>query len=386
MNAMDQSAMTIVGTVTTMNILGNNVYINGSGKIETLKIRGAGLTNYCKTDNTVSNPYKTVKDIKAARKDSGKATESSPTVTMRLALSNMPEGWSEVDLVWFVDSKEYSRSKRNLLKEGSIISQSYNFSKYLDGFHSSVLFTVYATIDGKQSLIYSGYVNVEESIRTVAQSIRTQNIQGRLRQNSRLCTSRSLETTIKEIPANTQVTVLQSRQSTATRVRLPDGTTGWVRYYDVEILPGTYYITKDYSTAVKEYYVNNTRKWGSSTGYMIWVSLYTQRINIFKGSKGKWKLVRSGPIASGRNDCPTPVEDKTILYKTPQWNYPEYYCHHVSVFDEARGFHSRPTAYNGSVYYAAIGYPASNGCVRLMDEDCIFIYNNCAVGTAVHIY
>ena len=119
---------------------------------------------------------------------------------------------------------------------------------------------------------------------------------------------------------------------------------------------------------------------------MIWVSLYTQRINIFKGSKGKWKLVRSGPIASGRNDCPTPVEDKTILYKTPQWNYPEYYCHHVSVFDEARGFHSRPTAYNGSVYYAAIGYPASNGCVRLMDEDCIFIYNNCAVGTAVHIY
>lgn len=395
-NAYYDCGITNNGTVNTMNVLGDSVYINGDGLIKTLNLKADELTNRCNTNSTVNVPHNTVDSITATRTDSNKATEANPKVKMTLKLQNMPEGWSECDLKWYVNSEFAAETKRDLLKEGSTISQTYNFSKFLDGFHTQVLFTVYITVNGKQRLLYKGYVNVEEAVATIAQNVRTQNVQGQLRNKGNLYTSMDLTTVKKSnIAAGTQVTILQSRNSTATQVRMQDGTTGWMNYYNVAIVNGTYYTTLDYSTAVKEYYVNKVRNWGSSKQYMIWVSLYTQKINIFQGSKGNWHLIRSGPIASGRNDCPTPVEDVTIHSKTMRWNYPypghdpAFYCHHVSVFDSARGFHSRPTKWGepeGSILYWAIGYPASAGCVRLMDEDCIFIYENCPIGTAVHIY
>ncbi len=392
-NAMDNTAISILGTVGTMNVLGYNVYINGSGRINTLVQRGTGLTNYCAVDSAVYNPYKTTGNAVATRTDNGKVSSKAPTLTMGLRLTNMPEGWSECDLVWFVDGKEISRTARNLLQEGSVITASYNFSSYLDGFHPTVPFTVYITHKGVQTLLYRGTVNLEESVQDIAKNVRTQNIQGQLRNSDKLYTSfnpddQSFSGYKRNLSAGTRVTILQSREACATQVRLSDGTVGWTHYYNVAILSGTYYITQDYSTPVKEYFVNNVKNWGSSTGYMIWVSLYTQRINIFSGYRGHWTLIRSGPIASGRNDCPTPVEDVKLYYHTYSWVYDPYYVHHVTVFDEARGFHSRPTKYDrdgGGLYDNTIGMPASNGCIRLLDEDAIYVYN-LPLNTAVHIY
>ncbi|MBR3076924.1 MAG: S-layer homology domain-containing protein [Oscillospiraceae bacterium] len=396
-NLMNHAGMSLAegAKVTKANVLGDNVYINGNGQIVTLEQRGDNLTNHCNTGTTIQNPYNDASTVEGIRQDSTAATESAPTVKMQLKLKNMPEGWSECDLVWFVNGNEVSRTYRNLLKEGSLISQSYNFSNFMDGLHDSVVFTVYITIDDEQYLIYRGYVNIKESVQRIAATIRTQNVQGKLRANGKLYTSSSLSTEKRSIPAGTQVTILQSTECTATKVRLQDGTEGWTNYYNVAIVSGTYYITTDYSQAVKEYYVNQVRNWGSNTKYMIWVSLYTQRVNIFYGSKGNWRLVRTGPIASGRNDCPTPVEDSTVWGKTERWNYPApghdppFYCHSVSYIDSARGFHSRPTKWGepyGSILYTAIGYPASAGCVRLMDSECIFIYQTVPLGTAIHIY
>ena len=51
--------------------------------------------------------------------------------------------------------------------------------------------------------------------------------------------------------------------------------------------------------------------------------------------------------------------------------------------------HSRPTKWGepiGSILYDAIGYPASAGCIRMLDEDCIYIHDKLPLGTAVHIY
>ena len=394
LNAMEKASMTIMGTVKTMNVLGDKVYVNGDGKIEQLNLRGRDFTNRCQTGKTTENPYRGVEDIKATRTDSGTVTDSSPTLKLSLKLSNMPEGWSEADLAWFVDGQELARTKRNLLKEGSVVSQSCNFRNYFDGLHESVVFTVYITINGKQALLYKGYVDLDGAVQTIAQSVRTQNVQGRLRRNALIYSDVDMTKLIKEIPKGTQVTILMSKSSTATKIRMQDGTVAWTSYYAVEIVNGSYYTTKDYSTAVKEYYVNKIRDWGSSTGYMIWVSLYTQRFNVFQGYRGHWRLIRTVPIASGRNDCPTPVEDAKLLYHTT-WNYPApghnppFYCHHVTVFDTARGFHSRPTKWGepiGSILYDAIGYPASAGCIRMLDEDCIYIHDKLPLGTAVHIY
>ena len=163
---------------------------------------------------------------------------------------------------------------------------------------------------------------------------------------------------------------------------------GWVAHNSVSVISGTYYTTTHYSKEVKEAYVNKVRNWDSTTGYLIWVSLWTQEVCIFTGSKGNWKLLRSDPCSSGANQCPTPVESVSILYKTQAWYYSEYYCHHVSVFDSARGFHSWPIK-NGTtstVYDNAMGWPNSQSCIRMMDEAVTWIYDNIPLGTAVEIY
>ncbi len=388
-------SMTIVGTVDNLYILGDNVYINGSGLIKTLTQRGVNLANYCAVNNTVSDPYPTVSDVVAIRTDNGKATESAPVVTMQVKLTNMPEGWSEGDLVWFVNSVEVpgSRTTRNLLRENSVISQSYNFSAFMDGFHNEVLFTVYLTLYGKQVCVYRGYVNVDESVEQVAATIRTQNVQAKVNRVTGLYTNYSSSSDtysgfIMNLQKGTQVTVLQVSESRAARVRLEDGRTGWMNSYHKDTIQVNYYITKDYSVAVKEYYVNNVRHWSSSTNYMIWVSLWTQRFNVFQKTGGKWKLIRSGQIASGTNYNPTPVEDVTLRYHVAQWTYNDFYVHHVTVFDSARGFHSLPTKYEadgGGIYDWTIGRPASHGCIRVLADDAIYIYG-LPLGTAVHIY
>ena len=396
LNTYDNAAVSVLRTVEQMNVLGDNVYANdgdGMGTVTKLIIRGANFANRLShVGSTVENLYKGSADVVATRTDSGKATTAAPSLTLGLKLTNMPEGWSECDLKWFVNGELLKSTTRELLKEGSVTTATKDFSSYMDGTTNSVVFTVYLTINGVQNLLYRGYVNIEENVAAQAAKIRTQDVQGTLRTGTSLYTSMYL-TTVKQtgLQAGTQVTVLQSRTITdqnvaATQIRLADGTVGWVSYYKVAIINQNYYVTYDYPKAVKEYYINSVRKLGSNTNYLIWVSLWTQRINIFYGYKGHWSLIQSGPIASGRNDCPTPAKVTTIWGKKDRWVYEAYYCHHVSTFDEARGFHSRPTKYDGGVYSYAMGYPASAGCVRLMDEECIFIYNNCPKGTAVVIY
>lgn len=385
-NVMAGSKITVNGKVGSMNVLGSKAVVSGSGSIDTMTVRGTGLKNSCATGKVVNNPYKTAKDVKAVRTDKYTAANiANPTVSLSLRLSNMPDGQSDCTLYWYANNKLMSNTKQNLLKEGSVISKDLDLTQFLDGSTKSVSIKVAIEINGVKATVYSGTLGVSGSLKDAAANIRTQNVQGTVRAQGTLFSSYSMTTPLCTVPANTQVTILMSSNSTATKLRLQDGTVGWMNYYNVAVSNEKFYTTADYSTALKEYYVNNVRKCTSKTGWLIWVSLYTQRVNIFKGSKGNWKLYNSGPISSGRNECPTPVEVASLLYHT-RWNYENYYCYKVTVFDDARGFHSRPTGWDGSVYYAAMGYPASHGCVRLLDAQLDIIHDQCPLGTAVYIY
>ena len=179
------------------------------------------------------------------------------------------------------------------------------------------------------------------------------------------------------------------------QVRTKDGLVGWVKYWDLTISSEKFYVTWDYSAQVKEYWINNIKKASSSNKYLIWISLYTQKVNIFEGSKGQWKLIHVFPCASGTNDHCTRVQDTWIRYKTDYWHYRSdgFYVDHVTGFDNnGRAFHSRLKKYGPNneltdeIYSYAMGYPASHGCVRMMDDGVQFIWDNCPVGTAVIVY
>ena len=56
----------------------------------------------------------------------------------------------------------------------------------------------------------------------------------------------------------------------------------------------------DYSPEIKQAFVH-AKGYSSRTGYLIWVSLATQKVNVFGGFKGNWDLMKNIPLRDRRS-------------------------------------------------------------------------------------
>lgn len=146
----------------------------------------------------------------------------------------------------------------------------------------------------------------------------------------------------------------------------------------------------DYDPEVKTAWVN-LKGYSSQTKYLVWVNLTYQRVNIFEGSQGNWKLIRECLCGSGKPSTPTIKGVFTTSYKQTAWNYGSYYCGPIVRFYGSSGyaFHSRLEYWpmNSDRYYdARIGFPISHGCLRMYNDDIWFMYNNIPNGTTVVVH
>ena len=144
----------------------------------------------------------------------------------------------------------------------------------------------------------------------------------------------------------------------------------------------------DYSAEDKTLWVN-ARGYESETEYLIWVSIKYQRCNIFRGSAGKWTLVRSSIVGTGAEWSATPVGVWKTTYKQELgWTTATYTVRPVVRFKGGGyAFHSRLYAPN-STYFTEpdVGYPMSHGCVRMLDEDIWWIFDNIPENTTVVVF
>ena len=148
-------------------------------------------------------------------------------------------------------------------------------------------------------------------------------------------------------------------------------------------------IDHDLTKQEKEIFVNY-KGYSSSSKYLIWVNIGTQHTMVFEGSKGNWKMIRSGLVSTGINDN-TPRGVWQTTYKQSAWAFNTYTVKPVVRF-YGGGFamHSRlykpgtTTLLSGASN--GIGYPLSHGCVRMQKEDIEWIYNNVPNGTTVVVY
>ena len=142
------------------------------------------------------------------------------------------------------------------------------------------------------------------------------------------------------------------------------------------------YTEGDFSKSVKTQFIN-TKGFKSSTDYLIWVCEYTCVVNIFKGSAGNWKLVKSGPCVVGSWKSRTPSGLHKILEKNPYGDYGGADMRFTKPDPED------PSS-TGSRFHNKVdnkmGLSASHGCVRLTRSTLDYIYNNCPIGTTVYVY
>lgn len=144
----------------------------------------------------------------------------------------------------------------------------------------------------------------------------------------------------------------------------------------------------DYADGLKEWYINS-KGYSSSTKYLVWVSRQNQKVYVFTGSKGNWKISKTFICGTGKLSTPTPVGVTYITYRQEGWYTSNYMCKPVVRFYPNTGyaFHSRLYYPNGKgLKDPSIGWPVSEGCVRMLDTDIIYLYKNIPNNSTVVIY
>ena len=148
-------------------------------------------------------------------------------------------------------------------------------------------------------------------------------------------------------------------------------------------------LANDLDDYEKEVWIN-TQGYASNTEYLLWINLAYQRVNIFEQSGECWELTRTCLVGTGAPGRGTPPGVWTTSFKQPGgWTTAAYTVKPVVRFMGSIGyaFHSR-LYYPGTttIQNPGIGYPISNGCIRMYDEDIWFIYDNIPDGTTVVVY
>lgn len=129
--------------------------------------------------------------------------------------------------------------------------------------------------------------------------------------------------------------------------------------------------------------------YSSSSNYLILVDLSMQKVGIYTGGQGQWRLAQSYICSSGAggNDA-TPTGTFTI-HSRGTWFFSRSEQEGGEWWTQFSGdflFHSLPMDQNRNVVDATLGKPASHGCIRLAISNAKWIYDNIPRGTTVNIY
>ena len=172
----------------------------------------------------------------------------------------------------------------------------------------------------------------------------------------------------------------------ALKLKFNDGSEGWVDAGDMEITGEDCTTDEDYSDQQKMDFVNNMN-YDSYTSYLVWVSLYTQKVNVFQGYEGNWTLVESFDCATGVNETPTTTGVFQVQALQDRWDLGRTYVEPVLVFNGGEAFTSRPyDTESGEISDKTMGTPASGGSVRMLEEDIAWMAENIPLNTMVVVY
>lgn len=162
------------------------------------------------------------------------------------------------------------------------------------------------------------------------------------------------------------------------------GKYGWVEA-DTLIIPSDPKTnTVRLSTAQLEGYVN-VKSFKSNTKYFMWVDLNRQIVNVFQGTEGKYKLLKTMSCATGRNISPT-VRGTFAIQNRGAWFFTgSSGAKNWVAWNEQYLFHSIIMDANGNVKDYTLGKRASAGCIRLSINDSKWVYDNMPNGTTVWV-
>ncbi len=246
------------------------------------------------------------------------------------------------------------------------------------------------TLIGSLPLCASGY---ESAYAMALEEVRTIRVTATVKYTTSIYANSALSGYIGTVSAGSEV-YFTKYGTVGALIETQDGKRGWVSSSAIRISWYDYHNDEvSYTDEVKEAFVNQVHSYSSSTGYLVWCNLYTTTVNIFEGSKGNWKLIKSCECVIGAPDSPTRPGVYSIYSHAYYWSFDnglsldDNRCYYASLFDGGIAFHTR-------LYYTdtntmvnpALSAEISHGCVRCPDDIAKFIYYQCPIGTTVVVY
>ncbi len=225
----------------------------------------------------------------------------------------------------------------------------------------------------------------QEKIDEVFAKVQPVKVEAWLNKNATLYTSVSCSAKKGTVSAGTKVTCLASKTNFSNYIKLPNGSTGWVRVQDLNVSSKNYTQKTDLSNWEKNIFVN-AKGYSSDTEYLVWVNLAHQKVNVFKGKRGKWSIEGSFSCATGENRTPTVTGEFKYYARDSKWTYPGYYVGPCLIFSGNYALHSVLLSDKGGVYDGTLGRPASHGCVRLAKHHIDWLDENLPLGSTVVVY
>ncbi len=328
-------------------------------------------------------------DPTAVLYDNGDISVYHPYTTVTAAFGDITNN-VVADLIWYVDGEEVSRSEQQLLVEGSTVSYDVAIDP-TQATSDSAEVQLEVQLSNGQSFTTATVVTVElASENGTATMVKTEEIPVTATCNANIYDDSTFANQTGLLPEGSSGLMLayqsDSTGTTAIQIQLEDGTSGWVSGKDVEISQDDCTTDEDYSDETKVDFVNSMG-YDSTTEYLVWVNLYTQRVNVFQGYQGNWELIQSFECATGKNASPTSTGVYTYSSLQDKWDLGSTYVEPVMIYNGGEAFTSRPyDSETDEITDETIGKPVSGGSVRMRGDDIAWMSENIPVGTLVVVY
>ena len=311
----------------------------------------------------------------------GTATMNHSAVAVTASFSNI-ESSIRGNLKWYVNGELTDESENRLLVEGSMLT--YNAKVDVENYEAETASVELVVEFGGKRASATTEFPVEKPDDGDYVTIQTEEIPVTCIQDCSIYYDDALQVDSGEIMSAGETGLLlgyhtNSMGLSALKLQFPDGSSGWVSARRNEITEENCTTDEDYTEEQKVDFVNSMG-YDSKTEYLVWVSLYTQKVNVFKGYKGHWELEKCFDCASGVNESPTTTGVFKIQTLKERWDLGATY-----VGGEA--FTSQPYDVDtDEIADDTMGEPASGGGVRLREKDIAWMSDNMFIDTMVVVY
>lgn len=317
----------------------------------------------------------------------GDITVNRPHSTVTASFGNIMNNIT-ADLTWKVDGEVVYEETDRVLVEGATVS--YDVVVDVENYEDESVPVILDVAFAGKSVSVEIAVPVEQP-REDTVVIRTAEIPVTALEDSNLYEDSDLIKKLEDKISKDDTALLLEYSTNddgikVLRVQLEDGEKVWVDAKQMEISDEDCTTDEDYKEENKVEFVNSMG-YDSPTEMLVWVSLYTQKVNVFTGYKGNWELEEVFDCASGKNESPTTTGTYYYNALVGRWDLGESYCEPVLVYNGGEAFTSQPYDVDTKkISDDTMGEPVSGGAIRMLEDDIAWMEENLQMNTMIVVY